>query len=122
MKAIFWTAALIGIVGVATASAQNIVLAGGLTQPVGQEVEIGYSSESYQTPVVIQGPVIVQQAPQAYGAQPRPYYRYRPNVIYFGGPASTCHGYYGYGNYSPRVIHFGRHQSYRQGYHFNHCR
>jgi hypothetical protein len=128
------------VLGTHLASAQNIVLAGGLppaTQAGGgvQGATPTTVATAAPAPVMYQPSPVVYQAPQVVSqpvyAPPVGYYS-SPNVIYFGPPGgyqwnvysrygSYCGSHFNH-TYHPNVIHFGRGESFYRGYHFGRCR
>lgn len=120
---------LVGIGGVILANAafaQVLVLGGAEVVPVAQPVAyaepVAYQAQT-PTTIVVQGPVVIQQIPAAYGTAVPPCGSAAPTVIYVSGPGGCANDYYRPGRCgTPNVVYFGRMQACQQGYNFTHRR
>lgn len=87
---------------------------------------IAYAEQTtYQAPttIVVQGPVVIQQAPGACATPASGCAPAVPTVIYVNGPVTCAGGYYKPAYCPPpNVIYFGRGQAHQQGYNFSHRR
>lgn len=89
-------------------------------QPVAYAEQAAYPAP---TTIVVQGPVVVQQAPNVYGTPVSACAPAAPTVIYVNGPGACASGYFKPAYCPPpNVVYFGRGQACQQGYNFTHRR
>ena len=129
---------LVGLLGITSATAQNVFLLGsntalppdlnGNVQPVAGAPAAAVAAAPATTVNVNVNPGTACAQQQAYcnSSYAQQYYSqqyYSPNVMYIGSPGTCGPNYYNYNPYqNGSVIYFGGLQAYREGYHFRHCR